>query len=262
MARLLAALVVPAVLALPLPVAASPTFVPRPVQHAGQVKGTDVFVAIVRRSDRFRAYVSDATTKRTTLAVWFRGRIAPDGSLSDSYHGVGLTARIAGGRAAGEVTLPDGRVLRFDMPQRRGALVERNYVFEGVRYRSGWIVLEDERVRGRTMVTGEILDGTTETGLGIRPNASCEQLDEDHRALREQAGRLSRQSGIWELRLNRGRGSAAAYNRLNQARAALEDMIYAIERNRYAACDSPSAASWSSARPVSARNFTRTSLKA
>ncbi len=260
MARLLAALVVLA--GLGLPATASAAFVPRPVQHVGQVKGTDVFVAIVKKSDRYRAYVSDATTRRATLSVWFRGDIGQDGSLNGSYHGVNLTARISAGRAAGTVALPDGRVLGFDMPQRRGGLVERNYLFEGVRYRSGWIVLEDNRVRGRTMVTGEILDGTTETGLGIRPHATCDQLEEDYEALREQRGRLSRQSGIWELRLNRGRGSGAAYNRLNHARSALEDMIYAIERNRYAACDSPSAASFSSAAPVSARNSTSTSLNA
>jgi hypothetical protein len=260
MARVLAALVVLAALALPASTSAG--FVPRPVQHVGQVKGTDVFVAIVKRSDRFRAYVSDATTKRATLSVWFRGDIGQDGSLGGSYDGVSLAARIAAGRAAGSVTLPDGRVLSFDMPQRRGGLVERNYLFRGVRYRSGWIVLEDNRVRGRTMVTGEILDGSSETGLGIRPNPSCAQLEEDYQALREQSGRLSRQSGLWELRLGRGRGSAAAYNRLNHARGSLEDMIHAIERNRYAACDSPSADSLSSARPVSARNSTSTSLKA
>ncbi len=257
----LARLVVP-LAALALPATASAGFVSRPVQHVGQVKGTDVFVAIVKKSDRFRAYVSDARTERATLSVWFRGDIGQDGSLSGSYHGVNLAARIAAGRAAGSVTLPDGRVLVFDMPQRRGGLVERNYVFRGVRYRSGWIVLEDNSVRGRTMITGEILDGTAETGLGIRPNASCEQLEDDHEALSEQRGRLSRQSGIWELRLNRGRGSGAAYNRLNHARSSLEDMIYAIERNRYAACDSPSAASFSSAAPVSARNSTSTSLNA
>ena len=56
----LARLVVP-LAALALPATASAGFVSRPVQHVGQVKGTDVFVAIVKKSDRFRAYVSDAT---------------------------------------------------------------------------------------------------------------------------------------------------------------------------------------------------------
>jgi hypothetical protein len=50
------------------------------------------------------------------------------------------------------VTLPDGRVLRLAMRERRGGLVERDYFHEGVRYRSGWIVLEHNSVRGRTMV--------------------------------------------------------------------------------------------------------------
>jgi hypothetical protein len=227
MARLLAVLGL-----LALPASGSAAFVPRPVQHVGQVKGTDVFVAIVKKSDRFRAYVSDATTKRTTVSVWFRGDIAQDGSLTGSDHGVTLAARVAAGRAAGAVTLPDGRVLSFDMPQRRGGLVERNYLFKGVRYRSGWIVLEDNRVRGRTTVAGTALDGSSQTGLGVRPNPTSEQLEEDYQALREQRGRLLHQSGIWELRLNRGGGSAAAYNRLTQAIGALDDMVYEIERSR------------------------------
>ena len=92
------------------------------------------------------------TPQRATLSVWFRGDIAGDGSLSATDHGVTLAARIANDRARGTVTLPDGRVLRFAMRERRGGLVERNFIHEGVRYRSGWIVLEDNRVRGRTMV--------------------------------------------------------------------------------------------------------------
>ena len=73
-------------------------------------------------------------------------------ACSATDHGVTLAARIANDRARGTVTLPDGRVLRFAMRERRGGLVERNFFHEGVRYRSGWIVLEDNRVRGRTMV--------------------------------------------------------------------------------------------------------------
>ncbi len=228
---------------LALPGSASAGLVQRPVQHAGQVKGTGVFVAIVEKpGNRFRAYVSDGQPTRATLSVWFRGGIADDGSLSATDHGVTLAARIADDRARGTVTLPDGRVLAFAMRERRGGLVERDFFHEGVRHRSGWIVLEDNRVRGRTMVVGDALDGRTTTGPGVRTSPSCEQLKEDYEALTVQRGRLSRQSGIWELRLNRGRGSAAAYNRLNWARTALEEMIEEIERpgGPYAACDSPS----------------------
>jgi hypothetical protein len=51
------------------------------------------------------------------------------------------------------------------------------------------------------MLLGEALDGTGEA----QPS--------DVEALRVQLGRLLHQSGIWELRLNHGRGSATAYNR-------------------------------------------------
>jgi hypothetical protein len=237
--RLLVAAVV-----LALPSSASAELVLRPVQHAGQVKGTSVFVGIVHKpGNRFRAYVSDGTSNRATLSVWFRGEVADDGSLSGTDHGVVLTARIADDQARGTVTLPDGRVLPFAMRERRGALVERNFIHEGVRYRSGWIVLEEKRrTRGRTMVAGEALDGTRSTGLGVRPNPSCEQLREDYEVLGVQRGKLLHQAGTWELRLNQGRGSAAAYNRLYGAINLLDLAIDEMDRRgvRYAACDSPS----------------------
>jgi hypothetical protein len=209
-----------AVALLALPSSASAGLVQRPVQHAGQAKGTSVFVGIVEKpGNRFRAYVSDGTPTRATLSVWFRGGIAEDGGLTATDHGVTLAGRIADDRASGTVTLPDGRVLSFAMRERRGALVERNFVHEGVRYRSGWIVLEDNRVRGRTMRLGEALDGAP----------TSDEQQQDLEPLRVQRGRLLRQSGIWELRLNRGRGSSAAYNRLTQVIGFLDETIFELE---------------------------------
>jgi hypothetical protein len=204
--------------ALAMPAGASAQLVLRPVQYAGQVKGTSIFVGIVHKpGNRFRAYMSDGTPQDATVSVWFRGHLADDGSFSSTDHGVTLAARIADDQARGTVTLPDGRVLSFAMQERRGALVERNFIHDGVRYRSGWMVLEDNRVRGRTMVLGDALTGTRTSAL--------QDLD----VLRAQSGRLSRQSGIWELRLNRGRGSSAAYNRLTQVIGFLDETIDGLE---------------------------------
>jgi hypothetical protein len=201
------------------PAGASAQLVLRPVQHAGQVKGTSIFVGIVHKpGNRFRAYVSDGTPERATLSVWFRGHLADDGSFTSTDHGVTLAARIAHDQARGTVTLPDGRVFSFAMQERRGALVERNFIHDGVRYRSGWIVLEDNRVHGLTMDLGEALDGSS----------AAEQ--QDLGTLRFQLGRLLRQSGIWELRLNRGRGSSAAYNRLTQVIGFMDETIDGLER--------------------------------
>jgi hypothetical protein len=45
---------------------------------------------------------------------------------------------------------------------------------------------------------------------------------------------LLRQSGVWELRINNGRGpTTATYNRLNQAIAALDERIWALEQQLY-----------------------------
>ena len=53
--------------------------------------------------------------------------------------------------------------------------------------------------------------------------------EQDLDVLREQRGRLLHQSGRWELRLNRGRGSSAAYNRLNQVIGFLDETIFPLE---------------------------------
>jgi hypothetical protein len=53
--------------------------------------------------------------------------------------------------------------------------------------------------------------------------------DQDLDTLRAQLGLLSRQSGIWELRLNKGRGSSAAYNRLTQVIGFLDETIFGLE---------------------------------
>ena len=128
--------------------------------YAGPAQGSTAFVGIVKKGDRYRAYVSDATAKRATLSVWFRGTLGTDGHLTGTAYGVTLDARLERRNAAGTVALPDGRVLSFAAKSGfGGGLVERNYVFDGVRYRSGWIVLEDNRVRGRTTIAGTTLDG-------------------------------------------------------------------------------------------------------
>jgi hypothetical protein len=204
----------------------------------------------VKKGDRFRAYVSDATSKRATLSVWFRGDVGLDGHVSATAYGVGLEAGLERRAAAGTVTLPDGRVLEFTAETGfGGGLVDRSYRHAGMSYRSGWIVLGDDRVRGRTTVAGTAFDGSLISGPGIRPSppigsqiaddqrpALCTQMGQDHEALRAQLGRLLHQSGIWELRLNRGRGSGAAYDRLTQAIGALDMTLGEVERYRDGVC--------------------------
>jgi hypothetical protein len=109
MGRLAVALVLVALVA---PAEAS-AYTPPPVQYTAAIAGTDAFVGIVKRGDRFRAYLSDATAKHVTLSLWFRGAIGPDGHLAASAHGVGLEADLGRGSATGTITLPDGRSFEF-----------------------------------------------------------------------------------------------------------------------------------------------------
>ena len=246
MARVAALVVLAALL---VPATASAVTVPA-VHYTAEIEGTDAFVGIVKRGARFRAHVSDATAKGATLSVWFRGDLGPDGHVSGSAHGFRLEAELGRGSGTGTVTLPDGRAFEFEADSGfGGALIERSYRHAGRHYLSGWVVLRDKRVRGRTSVPGTALDGSSATGPGIRPipplssqvapeqrPALCAQLKQDRGALRTQSGRLSHQSGRWELRLNRGGGSGTAYSRLFLAMDAVRMALEEVDRYRNDVC--------------------------
>jgi hypothetical protein len=246
MARVAALLVLAALL---FPATASAVTVPA-VHYTAEIHGADAFVGIVKRGSRFRAHVSDATAKGATLSVWFRGDLGPDGHMSALARGVSLEAELRRGAATGTMTLPDGRSFGFQSDSGfGGALIERSYRYAGRHYLSGWIVLRDKRVRGRTSVSGSALDRSFATGPGIRPTpplgtevpqdqrpALCTQVTEDYEAVRTQRGRLLQQSGIWELRLNRGRGSGSAYSRLFRAIEAVDMAEEEVDRYRDDVC--------------------------
>ena len=193
MARVAALLVLAALL---VPATASAVTVPA-VHYTAQIDGTDAFVGIVKRGTRFRAHVSDATAKGATLSVWFRGDLGPDGHVSASAHGFGLEGDLARGSGTGTMTLPDGRAFTFTADSGfGGALIERSYRHAGRHYRSGWVVLRDKRVRGRTSVPGTALDGSSSTGPGIRPSPplSSQVPDEQRPALVPSSSRIARRS--------------------------------------------------------------------
>ena len=54
--------------------------------------------------------------------------------------------------------------------------------------------------------------------------------------MRFQRGKLLHQSGVWELRLNQGRGSGAAYRRLSQAIGAVDEQVFEVERYSAKVC--------------------------
>ena len=239
-----------AVLAALLSPATASALTPPATHYTARIDGSGGFVGIVKRGERFRAYVSDATPKGATLSVWFRGDVGSDGTIGASAYGVRLDAQLQRRDATGTVALPDGRALAFAAETGfGGALIERSYRHAGQAYLSGWIVLRDKRVRGRTGIPGTAFDGSSSTGPGIRPTpplgsqiapeqraALCAQLEADQEALRTQGGRLSHQSGIWELRLNLGRGSGTAYSRLFGAINAVDRAIEEVEGYSAAVC--------------------------
>jgi hypothetical protein len=134
------------------------------------------------------------------------------------------------------------------MPTSRSSAPARNFKGpDGVSYRSGWIVLRDNSVRGRTMIVTHALYGDVAYGPGVERTppfdesappdehaAACARVAHDREVLRVQNGRLSSQSGTWERRINLGRGpTSATYNRLSQAMGALDELIFTLERRLY-----------------------------
>ncbi len=147
-----------------------------------------------------RAYLCDGKPRRTTLSVWFKDRLR-NAAFRVTAAGVRIDATVYPRAAIGTVLLPDDRQYGFRaaLVKRRGGLAERTKRHEGKSYHAGWIVLPDGRVRGRTLVSGTSLNGSTPpAGAGINPEISplapadqqtqfneCEFLAQDLKATRE-----------------------------------------------------------------------------
>jgi hypothetical protein len=212
--------------ALVVPAAASGA--PQALHYATAVKGTNAFVGIAKTGSCFKAYLSDGTGATATLSVWFQGCVDADGRLGAERGGIRLDAEVDRWRAAGTITLRDGRSFAFSAKSGdAGGIVGRQFKYKGRRYRSGWVVLQDERVRWRIMPIGRGLYGDPPA-----PSAdACAAAKGERDLLRAQRGLLLHQSGVWEVRINDGRGpTGAMYNRLSWAISSLDERIFEIER--------------------------------
>jgi hypothetical protein len=227
-ARLIAGLSCLVVFALPSSAGAGA----QPAHYASELEGTDAFIGIAKAGTCFKAYLSDGTGAVATLSVWLQGCIQADGRrLSAERGGVRIDAEVDRRRASGTITLRDGRSLPFSAKSGHGGgIVGRRFTFEGRRYRSGWVVLDDNQVRWAITPIGRGLYGDPPP-LATDP---CAAGRTERDLLRRQRGQLLDQSGVWELRINSGRGPTnAAYNRLSQAISALDERIFALERQLY-----------------------------
>ena len=187
-----------AVLALLLVPAASAGAAVPEHHYVAKVKGSEAFIAIVKKGDRVRAYLCDGKPNRTSLSVWFQDRLR-NAAFRVTTAGVRLDATVYPRAAIGTVLLPDDRQYAFRavLVKQRGGLLDRTDRIDGTRYRSGWIVLPDGRVRGRTSTAGTSLSGTEPTGPGIGSTSpvpptdtqvivsECEVLTENLKAMRD-----------------------------------------------------------------------------
>lgn len=208
-------------------------------QHfVAKLKGSDAFIGIVKKGNRVRAYVCDGKPNRTSLSVWFQDRLR-NAAFRVTTAGVRLEATVYPRASIGTVLLPDDRQYAFRavLVKRRGGLLERTDRVDGTSYRSGWIVLSDGRVRGRTGTAGTSLTGTAPTGPGIGTTSpvtptdpeqvfsECESLTQDLKAMGQLQQHLQQQKPVRP-------GDGATDQQLAEYAARLSAWRAAVANNR------------------------------
>jgi hypothetical protein len=138
---------------------------------AGQVAGSDAFIAIAASQDKMMAYVCDGKNDQVSISEWFRGSISGDTFDLTSAGGAHLKGKLADS-ASGTVALTDGRELSFSAQatQAPAGLYRAEQTVAGTSYVGGWIVLSDQQQRGALNAPHErraailnIKDGTSNT---------------------------------------------------------------------------------------------------
>lgn len=129
-----------------------------PSTYAGKVEGTEAFIAIVvDKENHALAYLCDGREGQSaTVAEWFTGAVAEDGSLDlRSEGGAHLVANVSGSEEGveGSVTLPEGEEHSFvaSPVEAPAGLYRAEETVEGVEYVGGWIELEGGEERGAVM---------------------------------------------------------------------------------------------------------------
>ena len=90
------------------------------------------------------AYLCDGTSRRVSLAQWFKGSVTKQGINITNAHGAHLVATVSAQAIKGTVKLKDGRSARFTarlLPSRSLlGLYRSEETFKRVRYLGGWII--------------------------------------------------------------------------------------------------------------------------
>jgi hypothetical protein len=135
---------------------------------AGQVAGSDAFIAIVASPTKMMAYVCDGTNDQVSISEWFRGSISGDTFDLISTGGAHLLGKLAD-QASGTVKLSDGRELSFSAQaaQAPAGLYRAEQTVAGTSYVGGWIVLNDAQQRGAANGGGQHIGASFVTEGGV-----------------------------------------------------------------------------------------------
>lgn len=127
-----------------------------PGRWAGQVAGTDLFVALTAaETGETVAYVCD----NDDLAVWLRGQAEGDSVALAADAGLALQADLGTDAAAGTVTLADGQSVAFTAPAVSGdaGLYRAEETIDGEPVVTGLILLPDGQHAGAIIRAGRII---------------------------------------------------------------------------------------------------------
>ncbi|MER5647954.1 hypothetical protein [Streptosporangium sp. NPDC002524] len=129
---------------------------PTPVKadYAGRVTGNGGLIAISIRNGKAVGYFCDGK-----IEAWMKGKAADGKVTLSGRHGASLTARLAGGRATGDLGF-DGKKWTFKAPtvKKPSGLYRATALVRGANVRAGWIYLDDGTRVGLTLVGDKVAE--------------------------------------------------------------------------------------------------------
>jgi hypothetical protein len=124
-----------------------------PGLYVGEVADTEFFLAIAITDKSMVAYICDGTSR----AQWYTGSLPGDTTTLQAESGERLNVRLSSEKATGSVTVAGSEHdFTLDSAERHpSGLYRHEITIEGEQHVSGYVVLNDGRGKGMTLVDGK-----------------------------------------------------------------------------------------------------------
>ncbi len=125
-------------------------------QYAGQLDGSQTFIAVATNGTDVQAYVCDGAETSVSIAQWFKGTLTDDAFDLTAEDGAHLAGQVGAAAATGTLTLANGSPVDFSAALATGdaGLYRQEATEAGDDVVRGWIVLATGETRGATIWLG------------------------------------------------------------------------------------------------------------